>query len=80
MKNFETTLPEGYTEIYRIDATNKKTGLLLNLASLPLFVIALIPFIFFVDFRALAKSSPLILFFGFWLGTVAYLILRLTRS
>lgn len=30
MKNYEKTLPEGYEEVYRIDATDKKIGLIMN--------------------------------------------------
>jgi len=33
-KTFEKTVPEGYTLTYHIDASNKKTGLLLTLGSL----------------------------------------------
>lgn len=33
-KNYETELPEGYREVYSIDAKSKKTGLLMNLAAL----------------------------------------------
>lgn len=34
MKNYETALPEGYKEIFHIDAKNKKTGLIFNLVAL----------------------------------------------
>ena len=33
-QNYETELPEGYREVYSIDAKSKKTGLLMNLAAL----------------------------------------------
>ena len=33
-KTFERAVPEGYTLTYHIDASNKKTGLLLTLGSL----------------------------------------------
>lgn len=38
MNRFEKELPAGYREVYRIDARNKKTGLLLNGAALVVFV------------------------------------------
>lgn len=38
MKRFESELPEGYREAYRIDAKNKKTGILLNVIALALTV------------------------------------------
>ncbi len=40
-KNFETTLPEGYRAAFVIDAADKKNGLILNLASLGLFIVTL---------------------------------------
>lgn len=40
-KNFEETLPEGYREVYHINAKDAKVGLILNLVSLvPLAVVA----------------------------------------
>lgn len=44
MKNrFETELPQGYEQIYHIDARKKKTGLIMNLvAFLPMLVMAVI--------------------------------------
>lgn len=33
-KNYETELPDGYTEAYVIDAVNAKTALHINIASL----------------------------------------------
>ena len=43
MKNCETLLPENYREVYHIDATSKKTGLILNLfAFIPIIGILLL--------------------------------------
>ena len=33
-KTYETTVPEGYEEVYHIDAGNSKTGLIFNLLAL----------------------------------------------
>ena len=33
-ENYTTELPEGYREVYSIDAKDKKTGILLNVAGL----------------------------------------------
>lgn len=38
MKNYYETLPEGYTEIYHIDAKDKKTGLVFNLAAFGIMI------------------------------------------
>lgn len=43
MKNFERELPEGYREVYSIDATDKKVGVLLTVASLAIFAAIAIP-------------------------------------
>ena len=42
---FETELPAGYTEVYAVDAKNKKTGVLLNLASVPIMLLVAAPLI-----------------------------------
>ena len=48
MKNHELTLPEGYREVYRIDALNKRVGLILNLVAAAIItaviLIAMIPY------------------------------------
>ena len=48
MKHYEKELPEGYREVYSIDATSPKVSLILNLVVLvlfaALFALALVPF------------------------------------
>ncbi len=41
-KNFETTLPDGYEEVFSVDAKSKKLGLLLNAAALILTVVIIV--------------------------------------
>lgn len=45
MKSFETDLPEGYREVYTVDAKSAKTSLLLTLASFVLTVAAFAVFL-----------------------------------
>ena len=47
MKNFYYELPQNYKEIKVIDAKDKKTIILMNLASIILFVVAIVPFLIF---------------------------------
>lgn len=47
-KNFETELPAGYREVYAIDAANKKTGVLLNLAAVPIMLLAAVPLVLWI--------------------------------
>ena len=50
----ERAIPEGYREVYHIDAANKKTGLLLTLGSL-LIAAGLIFFFFMtIDYSSIA--------------------------
>lgn len=48
MKNFERELPEGYREVYSIDAADKKTGLILNAAALVIFAAIAVPAFFII--------------------------------
>jgi hypothetical protein len=53
MKHFEAELPEGYRQVYEIDAKNSKTGVILNVVSLLLAVLVFLPFVFAIGFREL---------------------------
>ena len=75
-QTFERAIPEGYREIYHIDAANKKTGLLLTLGSL--LIAACLIFFFFlsidslsIDLRNLMKYNLV-----FLVVMLAYVILH----
>lgn len=75
MKRFESKLPEGYREAYRIDAKNKKTGVLLNVIALVLTVgtiLILWPLLNMPDGEEALLLSPLrfLLFAAALLGTL----------
>lgn len=75
MKRFESELPEGYREAYRIDAKNKKTGVLLNVIALVLTVgtiLILWPLLNMPDREEALILSPLrfLLFAAALLGTL----------
>ena len=58
-QTFERAIPEGYREVYHIDAANKKTGLLLTLGSL-LIAAGLIFFFFLsIDYISIDLSNLL---------------------
>ncbi len=75
-QTFERAIPEGYREVYHIDAANKKTGLLLTLGSL-LIAAGLIFFFFMsidyisIDLRYLLKYNLV-----FLVSMIAYIILH----
>ena len=81
MKRFETTLPEGYKEVYCIDAKNRKTAWTFKGVALLLFVILLIPFAVTFDYARLPELfSPIrnlwfmyLVFFG---GMILYVVLH----
>ena len=75
-QSFERAIPEGYREVYHIDAANKKTGLLLTLGSL--LIAACLIFFFFlsvdslsIDLRNLMKYNLV-----FLVVMLAYVILH----
>ena len=81
MKRFETELPEGYREVYCIDAKDKKTGLILNGAALILFLIALVPFALTFDYSRLPelvhpRSNLLLMYAIFFGGMLLYIVLH----
>ncbi len=77
MKNYEKTLPEGYSLAFHINAQDKKTGLTLSLLCLIItalaVVLALIPLGFSVSFGG---ESAIIAALIFSFGMVAYIILH----
>lgn len=81
MKRFETELPEGYREVYCIDAKDKKTGLIMNAVALVLFVIVLAPFALTFDYarlpELLSPRSGLLVMYGVFIGgMIIYMILH----
>ena len=75
-QTFERAIPEGYREVYHIDAANKMTGLLLTLGSL--LIAACLIFFFFlsvdslsIDLRNLMKYNLV-----FLVVMLAYVILH----
>lgn len=80
MKRFETELPEGYREVFCIDAKSKKTGLIMNGIALVLFVLVLLPFALTFDparIPELVNSRGLLtMYLIFLLGMVVYMVLH----
>lgn len=75
-KTFERSVPEGYREVYHIDAANKKTGVLMTLGSL--FIAAILIFVFFktagkidIDLSGLFKY-----YIVFLVSMIAYIVLH----
>lgn len=79
MKHFETELPEGYEPVCEIDAKNRKTVVLMNLAGLLIFLLVLLPFVLVIGFRELflIGRGKLLLFYAvFFGGLILYVILH----
>lgn len=75
-KTFERSVPEGYREVYHIDAANKKTGVLMTLGSL--VIAAILIFVFFktagkidIDLSGLFKY-----YIVFLVSMIAYIVLH----
>ena len=77
-KNFEKELPEGYVLAKTVDATNKKIGLIMNLAALIIgavvFGISLIPII--LSKREVSFDNTLPAYLILLIGMIAYIILH----
>ncbi len=80
-RHYEATLPEGYTELYHIDARDKRIGLILNLIALGVFfvMIALSVLVLWMDevslgqlMEALIEHPLPSILFG--LGMIAYIV------
>lgn len=85
MKHCEAALPKGYTEVFHIDAKNKKVGLIFNaIAFIPLVIMGIIfaftakDFSFVTNARESTEAS--LIFFarlaGLMFGIFAYIILH----
>ena len=75
-KTFERAIPDGYREVYHIDAANKKTGLLLTLGSL--LIAAILIFFFFnsLDNISIDLGNLLLYYLVFLVSIIAYVILH----
>ena len=75
-RTFERTVPEGYREVYHIDAANKKTGLLMTLGSL--LIAAVLIFFFFtsIDFINIELSHIIEYYIVFIVLMIAYMVLH----
>ena len=75
-KDFEVYVPEGYREVYHIDAADKKTGAKLTVVAFIILVIALVPVVLSADFSRIFGDG-MFLYYGMWLAaTLAYIVLH----
>ncbi len=79
-RNHEVQLPEGYREVYRINALEKKTGIILNLVALlinaAVVLIALIPFFIRRAHFTFDYGVYMISFFAFIAAMILYIVLH----
>lgn len=82
MKNFEHSLPQGYHEVYSIDAQDKKTVVILNVMSVVLVLVAIIPLFFILlgtsntEFTFPFTGTDLPVLFSLCIALVMYLLLH----
>jgi hypothetical protein len=75
-KTFEFSLPEGYREVYHIDAKDRKTGLKLTAAAAAIFVVLGILLFLFADLSEFDFDNML-LYDGVWLAAmIVYIVLH----
>lgn len=76
MDRFKTELPASYEEVYHIDATGKKTGILLNLAAFGIMIVLAVPFVLGYHLKFVFPDDMLILYPVGLFGLIAYLVLH----
>lgn len=76
MQNYYLQLPDGYREIFHIDAKNKKTGLILNGIGLAFTVLLVIPPLLLADFSKLHPENLLLYDIVFIAALIGYLVLH----
>ena len=59
-KDFEFEVPEGYKEVYHIDASDKKTGFKLTLGALVIMVVVVVLLFLFADLKQFDRSRILL--------------------
>ena len=75
-KTFEFSLPEGYREVYHIDAKDKKTGLKMTAAAAAIFVVLGILLFLFADLSA-SDFDNLLIYDGILLAAmIVYIVLH----
>lgn len=78
--NYETTLPEGYNEVYHINALDTKTGIILNVIALAVLALtlaaALIPFFLGAAEFVIDPTFTMISSMVFIVAMVAYIVLH----
>ena len=75
-KTFERAVPEGYREVYHIDAANRKTGLLMTLVAL--LIAAVLIFFFFISLDNISIDLGNLMKYNlvFLVCMIAYVILH----
>ena len=76
MQNCYTELPSGYRALLHIDAKNKKTAILLTLASVPVIAAVLIPALITADYASIAFDRFLFYDLGLLGGLLLYIVLH----
>ena len=83
MKHFETQLPEGYTEVKRINAKKASFGIVMNLIALLVLAAVVTPAVISVKDRfrddltaSLENASFFIIWLGFFVSLFAYIVLH----
>ena len=75
-KDFEFEVPEGYKEVFHIDATDKKTGLKLTLGALAIMVVAVALVILAGDFSQFDFGKLLAYDVAFIVIILVYIVLH----
>ena len=80
-KDFETEVPQGFREVYHIDASNKKTGLLMTLGAFVIMVLVVVLlFMGLGGFRISVISGQIWIYYKYlaiWLAlSVVYIVLH----
>ncbi len=80
MKNHELTLPDGYREVYRINALDKKVGLILNLVAAAIMTLIIFAAMIPLSLRGgISEPDPVMIMIScgaFLVSLIAYMVLH----
>ena len=76
-ETYEVAVPEGYREVYHIDASDKKTGVKLTVVAFVIMIAVLAAVLLCADFSRLDLDGGIIKYYAVWLvATLAYIVLH----
>lgn len=75
-KNYERELPEGYEEVFKVDITNKRLAIIMNVAALVVSALLVVAAILIIRPADFFENVGLVKLLVYWLALVVYIVLH----